>query len=113
MALIEYIINSDGEGKVTIVPTIKRLDPGDEIQFVTSTPDAAVQFTGESPFLHPHVEKVYTLPRADSARVSLKPSSAIDMSQPLAQCGVIKEGGVFVAWLKGGGIPDTGSTMEG
>ena len=112
MALIEYTINSDGECKVTIVPTIKRLDPGDEIQFVTSTPNAALQFTGESPFLPPHSQKVYALPRADSARVSLKPARTIDLSQALAQCGVIEGEGVFVAWLKGGGLPDTGS-LEG
>jgi hypothetical protein len=110
MALIEYKIDLDANGDVTIVPTIKRLDPGDEIHLVTETPDAALQFNNESPFLPPDADKVHILRPAGAAPQPLRPAAPIDLSQELAQCGKADSSGTFIPWLQGkSGFPGVGN----
>ena len=109
MAQIEFRIDKDDTGKVVIAARVLRLDPGDEIHLATDTPNAALQFNGESPFLAPDTAKVYMLPGVDAPRRALKPAKAIDMSLSLALCGVSFGDGQFAAWSTGAGFPDPGN----
>jgi hypothetical protein len=106
MAQIEFRINLDGNGNVTIVPTIERLDPGDRIHLVTDTPNAALRWNGDSPFLAPAAGKVTLLTPSDSPRQTLEIARPTDMSKPLAQCGEGRNDGSFTSWPQvGGGFP--------
>jgi hypothetical protein len=110
MAQIEFRINLDGNGNLTIVPTIERLDPGDRIHLVTDTPNAALRWNGDSPFLPPAADNVLLLTPASGPRQALEIARPTDMSQSLAQCGEKREDGSFSVWpqLKSGfpRVPD-------
>src|SRR5579871_3676243 len=111
MALIEYKIDRDINGNITIASTVLRIDPGDEIRLITTTPEAALEFSIDSPFSAPAAEKVYILPRADSASSTLKVTRSIDLLKGVAQCGGADSAGNFTAWGgSSGGFPGTGGT---
>ncbi|HME08707.1 MAG TPA: hypothetical protein VKG25_16745 [Bryobacteraceae bacterium] len=108
MALIEINI-SMVNGTLTIVPTIKRLDPSDEIHLISNTANAALKFNDNAPFRLPGADNVYMLPQPTDTRQPLQLSRSIDVSDPasdgFAQCGQ-HINGEFQAWLQsGGGFP--------
>jgi hypothetical protein len=110
MAQIEYLIDLTN-GVVTITPTIRRLDPGDEIHLITTTPNAALRWDAESPFLTPAEESVLLLRQKDSPAQALTPSKPIDLSKALGQCGETDgSGGNFTPWVNGAGFPIGTST---
>jgi hypothetical protein len=104
MAQIEYLIDLKN-GIVTITPTIRRLDPGDEIHLITTTPNAALQWNNESPFLTPAAESVLVLRQTSSPAQVLNPAKPIDLSEALGQCGETDDAGKFTAWVNGAGFP--------
>lgn len=110
MARIEYRINQDPSGNVTVVSTIERLDPGDEILLVTTTGNAALQWIGESPFAPPADGKVFLLPHTDGSPEPLQVLKSVDMSAGVAQCGESDSGGNFRPWKQGqAGFPGVGN----
>jgi hypothetical protein len=107
MALIEFRIDLDGNNNVTIVSTVQRIDPGDEIVMITSTANAALQFNADSPFAAPAAEKILLLPQGES-RMPLQVARSIDLSQEVALCGTADSEGNFNAWTQGAGFPGNG-----
>jgi hypothetical protein len=110
MAQIAYQINMDKDGTVTIVPVIRRLDPGDEIHLITSTPNAALRWNTGSPFQTPAAESVLLLRQTNSPAQVLNPAKPIDLSEALAQCGETDGGGNFIPWGNGPGFPNGSGT---
>jgi len=104
MALIRFNINWDGS-KVTIVPDVQRLDPGDEIHLITGTKNGALQILEGSPLLPPGGDKVLMLSLEDSSQ-PIRFRDPIDLSKPHAVCGTSTGPGNFQSWLpSGGGFP--------
>jgi hypothetical protein len=110
MARIQYQINRDSSGNITVVGSIQRIDPGDEIVMVTGTPGTALQWVADSPFADPAAGKVFVLHQADASQHPLRATRAIDMSQSVATCGETDGSGNFTPWSQGAGFPGIGTT---
>jgi hypothetical protein len=105
MAQIEYKIDLDSTGKTVITATIRRLDPGDEVAFVSSSPDAALQWINGSPF--DGGADILALSASSAPREVTKP---VDLTEPVAQCGNTDGAGNFIRWAQGAGFPNLDST---
>src|SRR5271165_572800 len=103
MALIEYRINRDSSGNITIVNTIQRIGPEDEIVVITDTPNTALQWIGVSPFAEPADRGIYRLPLAETYPQGLRATRSIDLAQEVGLCGEVDAEGNFKPWLAGGG----------
>lgn len=114
MARIQFTIDRKIGGEVTIVPSIQRIDPGDEILMATTTPGTALQWKGDSPFAPPAAESVFVLHQGDGSQDPLHATKTIDMPKDveIATCGEMDNGGKFTPWLQGAGFPGTGPTNK-
>jgi hypothetical protein len=110
MARIQFQINRDSNGNVTVASSILRIDPTDEIVMLTGTPGTALQWVADSPFADPAAEKVFILHQAAASQPPLHATKSIDMSQPVATCGETDSAGNFTAWSQGAGFPGVGTT---
>jgi hypothetical protein len=109
MARIEYRINRDKTGGASVVATVIRVDPGDEVLIVTDTPNATVRWNDISPFAPPAAEEVYVLPNSTVPSVPLTVVRSIEMVS-VADCGEKNSNGDFTAWPGASGFPNPGGT---
>ncbi len=101
MALITCRINKDANGTTEVSYTVHRLDPGDEVILTTDTANAALEWTGTSPFAPAVTAKRFMIPHSAASSAPLK----ITNSEPqVAKCGVVDSDGQFQSW-PGGGFP--------
>jgi hypothetical protein len=110
VARIQFQINRDSSGKVTVAGSIQRIDPGDEIVMVTGTPGTALQWVADSPFAAPAAGKVFVLQQTNASQHPLRATKSIDMSQNVARCGETDSAGNFTPWSQGAGFPGIGTT---
>jgi hypothetical protein len=109
MARIEYKIDLDKNGRTSVVGTIIRIDPGDEIALVTNTANAALRWTAASPFESPAAESTYLMPQATAAPAPLRVLRPTLMAG-LAECGEKDGNGNFTPWPGTSGFPDPSGT---
>lgn len=110
MALIEYAINRDPNGDVTVVGTIRRIDPGDQLILTSGAADTALQWDAESPFAAPAAGKIF--PLVSGSAVPVQVVAPMDLTKALAQCGSQHSDGTFIAWKQGvSGFPNPGGTQ--
>jgi hypothetical protein len=97
MAVIRFSINRDASGKAVVVREVTRIDPGDEIIFLSQRPDTAVRASGDAPFEHPSSGTVYQVPTASEPeqRFLVKKAIASTISW---ECGEPDSAGAFHPW---------------
>jgi hypothetical protein len=108
MALIEFKVNLDANNNIAVEATVLRVDPGDEVVLVTSTPNTALRFNPGSPFAAPAAEKIYLLPK-ETPSEPIQVTKSADLSQ-VAECGEADGAGNFAPWV--GGFPNGGGTNK-
>ena len=108
MAVIRYSINKDANGNAVVVRDVLHMGPGDEVTFVSDTPNTAVRCTGPSPFTSLSAGDVYKLSgtKADGEHLLVaKPLS----SSVQWECGEVDAAGNFKPWPGAGpGFPGSG-----
>lgn len=107
MALITCNINRDGNGITKITYTVQRLDQNDELILVSNTTNAALNWTGASPFAPAAATKPLLVPQASAAPAPLKITAS---TQQNAICGEV-DNGVFFPW-QGAGFPIPGTQTK-
>lgn len=112
MALIAYEINFGPNGSVTVVSTVKRIDPGDQLVLTSNTADAALQWETVSPFASPAAGKIF--PLLSESAVPVQVVTSMDPTQALAKCGTHDTDGTFTPWSQSAnGFPGgTGGTQR-
>jgi hypothetical protein len=106
MALIQYTINIDASRVVTIVQTVEQIGPGDEVRFVATSPNTALQCSGFSPFASIKPGQVYAVPQASSNPPSFKVTKSAGAPDGFSWVcgGVDPASGIFTAWVPGPGV---------
>ena len=66
MALIDCKIDKDANGQTTVSYTVQRIDPGDELNLITETPNAALRWSHDLPFGPAQAGEVYVLPHSST-----------------------------------------------
>jgi hypothetical protein len=97
MALIQYTIGKDDNGKAVVTYSVQSIGPGDQIAFVSDWGDAAtaVSCEGDSPFQDPPAGTVYNVAAAGAPLLVVKTVLA---SAPIQwSCGEANGDG-FTAW---------------
>ncbi len=110
MALIEYVINRVNGG-VSVVSTIKRIDPGDQLILTSNEPAAALQWTNGSPLAPPAADNIFPLPLVTGSAVPVQVVAQMDDRQLVALCGTQDSNGTFQAWEGANGFPVGGGTQ--
>jgi hypothetical protein len=96
MALIEYAINWDPNGGVTVVGTVMRIDPGDQLILTSKDAGAALKWKTVSPFASPAAGQI--LPLSNGSPVTVQVVTAMDPTKALARCGERDKDGTFKPW---------------
>jgi hypothetical protein len=108
MALIDCKIDKDANGNTTVSYTVRRFDPGDELNLVTETPNAALKWNSDSPFDAASAGDVYALPHLSTAPKPFKIVKLMPLNSAIAQCGEKDSDNFFQPWA-GAGFPNIGS----
>jgi hypothetical protein len=108
MAVIEYFIGRNPQGRAVVERAIVQLTPGDQIRFITDRPGTALRCAADSPFASPSPGETYLVPMKGIQQ------QALVVAKPVAatikwECGEVDAGGAFTGWPGDGPIfPDTG-----
>jgi hypothetical protein len=112
MALIQYVINRAANGGVSVVSTIKRIDPGDQLILTSNEPAAALQWKNGSPLAPPAADNIFPLPLVTGSAEPVKVLTQMDPTEALAQCGN-QNAGAFTPWTQAAnGFPGGGGTQR-
>src|ERR1700755_357370 len=98
MALIDCKIDKDATGKTTVSYSVRRIDPGDELNLVTDTSNAALRWNGDHPFEAVQAGDVYLLPNVSTVTKPFKVVRPLPFSSAVAECGEQIGGNVFEPW---------------
>jgi hypothetical protein len=108
MALIDCKIDKDANGKTTVTYTVQRIDPGDELNLITDTPNAALRWKNDFPFDSGKAGEVYPLPHVSADPKPFKVMKLMPLSSAVAECGEQDGGNLFQPWA-GAGFPNLGT----
>jgi hypothetical protein len=111
MALIGCKIDKDANGRTTVTYSVQRIDPGDELNLISDTTNAALKWNSGVPLAAARAGEVYPLPHVNAAAKPFKVTEPMSLSSAVAECGEQGDDNVFKPWA-GDGFPTIGSKEQ-
>ena len=101
MALIEYTLQKDADGKYSVGCTVIKIDQNDRVQFTSNFPEAAVEYQATPPFQPPKqgdplpvAGKPFAVPDGNGKAGPFTVTKAVTKAIPV-KCGILPGGKPF------------------